>query len=116
MIVLLIHPKTSRAAKVLEEAKSPIVLAGHGAARGDAPDALIRFSEYLRIPVATTFMGKGVFPDFHPNALGTVGFMHRDYVNYGFDSADLLICVGYDLQEFDPIRINPNGDKKYTYL
>jgi acetolactate synthase-1/2/3 large subunit len=105
-----------RAARVLEAAKSPIVLAGHGAARDNAQHALIRFSEHLHIPVATTFMGKGVFPDRHPNALGTVGFMRRDYVNFGFDLADVLICVGYDLQEFDPIRINPNGDKKIIHI
>ena len=61
-------------------------------------------------------MGKGVFPDKHPNALGTVGFMRRDYVNFGFDVADVLICVGYDLQEFDPIRINPKGDKKIIHI
>jgi acetolactate synthase-1/2/3 large subunit len=106
----------SRAAKVLEAAKSPIVLAGHGAARDNAQDALIRFSEHLHIPVATTFMGKGIFPDMHPNALGTVGFMLHDYVNFGFDLADVLVCVGYDLQEFDPIRINPNGDKKIIHI
>jgi acetolactate synthase-1/2/3 large subunit len=106
----------SRAAKVLEAAESPIVLAGHGAARDNAQDALIRFSEHLHIPVATTFMGKGIFPDMHTNALGTVGFMLHDYVNFGFDLADVLICVGYDLQEFDPIRINPNGDKKIIHI
>jgi acetolactate synthase-1/2/3 large subunit len=106
----------SRAAKVLEASKSPIVLAGHGAARDNAQDALIRFSEHLQIPVATTFMGKGTFPDKHPNALGTVGFMLHDYVNFGFDLADVLICVGYDLQEFDPVRINPNGDKKIIHV
>src|ERR671915_1412191 len=106
----------SRAAKVLEAAKSPIVLAGHGAARDNAQDALIRFSEHLHIPVATTFMGKGVFPDMHPNALGTVGFMRHDYVNFGFDLADVLVCVGYDLQEFDPIRINPKSDKKIIHI
>jgi acetolactate synthase I/II/III large subunit len=106
----------SRAAKILEAAKSPIVLAGHGAARDNAQDALIRFSEHLQIPVATTFMGKGTFPDKHPNALGTVGFMLHDYVNFGFDLADVLICVGYDLQEFDPIRINPNGNKKIIHI
>jgi acetolactate synthase-1/2/3 large subunit len=61
-------------------------------------------------------MGKGVFPDKHPNALGTVGFMRRDYVNFGFDLADVLICVGYDLQELDPIRINPKGDKKIIHI
>jgi len=58
-----------RASKVLERAKSPLILVGHGAARNDAQQALIRFSEKLQIPVAVTFMGKGVFPDNHPNAL-----------------------------------------------
>ena len=106
----------SRATRILEAAKSPIVLAGHGAARDNAQDALIRFSERLHIPVVTTFMGKGVFPDNHPNALGTVGFMRRDYVNFGFDLADVLICVGYDLQEFDPIRINPSSDKNIIHI
>ena len=105
-----------RAVELLEKAKCPIILAGHGAARDDAQDALIQFSENLHIPVATTFMGKGVFPDRHPNALGTVGFMYHDYVNFGFDNADLLICVGYDMQEFDPIRINPNGEKKIIHI
>jgi acetolactate synthase I/II/III large subunit len=108
--------QVSRAAKVLDAAKSPILLVGHGAARDDAQDALVQFSESLHIPVATTFMGKGVFPDKHPNALGTVGFMRRDYVNFGFDSADVLISVGYDLQEFDPVRINPKGDKKIIHI
>ena len=108
--------QVSRAAKVLDSAKSPIVLAGHGAARDYAQDALVNFSERFQIPVATTFMGKGVFPDKHPNALGTVGFMRRDYVNFGFDLADVFICVGYDLQEFDPVRINPKGDKKIIHI
>jgi acetolactate synthase-1/2/3 large subunit len=70
----------------------------------------------LGIPVATTFHGKGVFPDDHPLALGAVGFMRHDYVNFGFDRADLIIAVGYELQEFDPARINPRGDKKIIHL
>jgi acetolactate synthase-1/2/3 large subunit len=106
----------ARAAEVLQAAARPIVLAGHGAARDNAQNALIRFSDRLYIPVATTFMGKGVFPDNHPNALGTMGFMRHDYVNFGFDEADVIVCVGYDLQEFDPIRMNPNGDKKILHL
>jgi acetolactate synthase I/II/III large subunit len=106
----------ARAVKVLEKAKRPIVLAGHGAARNNASDALMRFSERLNIPVATTFMGKGVFPDGHPNSLGTVGFMTRDYANFGFDQADVIVCVGYDQQEFDPEKINPKGDKQIIHL
>ena len=105
-----------RAAVVLNEARRPIVLAGHGAARSGAAAALQRFSEQLGIPVATTFHGKGVFPDDHPHALGAVGFMSHDYVNFGFDEADVIISVGYELQEFDPVRINPGGDKRILHL
>jgi len=106
----------SRAAKVLEAAKSPVLLAGHGAVRNHAGEALVRFSEHLRIAVATTFMGKGVFPDNHPNALGTIGFMVHDYANFGFDQADVIVSVGYDMQEFDPVKINPKGDKQIIHI
>ncbi|HTX44679.1 MAG TPA: acetolactate synthase large subunit [Solirubrobacteraceae bacterium] len=106
----------ARAAAVLREARDPIVLAGHGAARAGAGPALRRFAESLGVTVATTFHGKGVFPDDHPLALGAVGFMRHDYVNFGFDEADTIIAVGYELQEFDPVRINPDGDKKIIHI
>lgn len=106
----------ARAADVIALARQPIVLAGHGATRDRASDALIHFSERLGLPVATTFNGKGVFPDDHRNALGAVGFMRHDYVNFGFDEADVLIAVGYELQEFDPVKINPNADKKIIHI
>lgn len=105
-----------RAAAILRAAKNPVVLAGHGAARSDAGPALRRFAEKLGVPVATTFHGKGVFDDEHPLALGAVGFMRHDYVNFGFDSADVIIAVGYELQEFDPVRINPRGDKSIIHV
>jgi len=106
----------ARAAKVIGHAKSPLLLAGHGAVRNDASAALVRFSERLGIPVATTFMGKGVFPDDHRNSLGAVGFMRHDYVNFGFDRADVIVCVGYDLQEYPPDRLNPRGDKSIIHV
>jgi acetolactate synthase I/II/III large subunit len=106
----------ARAAAVLNESARPVVLAGHGAARSGASDALRRFSEQLGLPVATTFHGKGVFPDDHPHSLGAVGFMSHDYVNFGFDDADVIVSVGYELQEFDPVRINPDGDTKIIHL
>jgi len=105
-----------RAAAVLNSARRPIVLAGHGAARAGASDALIRFSESLGLPVATSFHGKGVFPDDHPHSLGAAGFMRHDYVNFGFDEADVIVSVGYELQEFDPVRINPGADKRIIHL
>jgi acetolactate synthase-1/2/3 large subunit len=108
--------QVSRAAQILREAANPVVLAGHGAARAGASEALIRFAQALNIPVATTFHGKGVFPDDHPLALGTVGFMRHDYVNFGFDQADVIVAVGYELQEFNPVRINPNGTTKIIHV
>jgi acetolactate synthase I/II/III large subunit len=108
--------QVSRAAQILREARNPVVLAGHGAARADASAALIRFAQALNIPVATTFHGKGVFPDDHPLALGTVGFMRHDYVNFGFDQADVIVAVGYELQEFNPVRINPSGQTKIIHV
>ena len=108
--------QVQRAADALRETKRPVVLAGHGAARADATAALVRFSEELGVPVANTFHGKGVMPDDRPNSIGTIGFMRRDYVNFGFDSADAIIAVGYELQEFDPARINPKSDKKIIHI
>src|SRR5438477_1462175 len=106
----------SRAAKVLEAAKNPVLLAGHGAVRNRAGEALVRFSQSLHIPVATTFMGKGVFTDNHPNPLGTIGSMVHDYAKFGFDQADVILSVGYDMQEFCRVKINPTGDKQIIHL
>ena len=106
----------ARAARVLRGAEKPIVLAGHGAARAHAGDAVRHFAETLHVPVATTFHGKGVLPDDHPHSLGAVGFMRHDYVNFGFDQADAIIAVGYELQEFDPVRINPDSDKSIIHI
>jgi acetolactate synthase-1/2/3 large subunit len=105
-----------RAVEILDGATSPVVLAGPGVARDDAMGALVRFSERLGLPVATTFLGKGVFPDDHPNALGTIGFMVRDYANFGFDEADVVVAVGYDLVEYAPDRWNPGRNKAIVHV
>lgn len=104
------------ATKIISQAKTPIILAGNGVARSHAQDQLRAFAEQLNVPVATTFEGKGVFPDNHPNALGVVGFMHRDYENFAFDTADLIIAVGFSIQQFDPKKINPNIDKTIIHI
>ncbi|CPR00868.1 acetolactate synthase [Mycobacterium bohemicum DSM 44277] len=108
--------QVERAVDILRQAKRPVMLAGHGAARAGATAALVRFSEAFGVPVANTFHGKGVMPDDHPNGIGTLGFMRHDYVNFGFDNADVVIAVGYELQEFDPVRINPQADKKIIHI
>lgn len=109
--------QVDRAVELLRAAERPIVLAGHGTAREDgASTELLRFAEATGIPVATTFNGKGAFPDDHELGLGAVGFMRHDYVNFGFDAADLIVAVGYELQEFDPQKINPDGDARIVHV
>ncbi|MGH3493159.1 MAG: acetolactate synthase large subunit, partial [Sciscionella sp.] len=105
-----------READVLAAARRPVLLAGHGAARNGACAALIRFAEHTGVAVATTFHGKGVLPDDHPNSMGTIGFMRHDYANFGFDEADVIVSVGYELQEFDPVKINPFADKQIIHI
>ncbi len=100
----------------LSNATSPVILAGHGVARSHAEDELRELVETLNLPLATTFQAKGVLPDSHPNALGVVGFMRHDYENFAFDKADVILAVGYELQEFAPARINPSGDKTIIHV
>lgn len=105
-----------RAAKIISEARHPIVLAGNGVARGRASEALRHFAETLGIPVVETFMGKGSLPATHPLCLGTVGLQEHDYISCGLDRADVIICVGYDLVEYAPARWNPRRDKRIVHI
>jgi len=108
--------KVEQAAKLISESQNPIVLAGNGVIRGSASGELVAFAEKLNIPVATTFMAKGAMPFSHSLSLGTVGIQDMDYVASGFEKADLVISVGYDLVEYSPAKWNPNGDKKIIHI
>jgi acetolactate synthase-1/2/3 large subunit len=99
-----------QAAIALSQATNPMVLVGNGAIRARASDALIEFVTALNLPVANTFMGKGVLPYQHPLSLWTVGLQQRDYITCGLERADLLVAVGYDLVEYSPKKWNPDGD------
>ena len=101
---------------MISEAVRPVVLAGNGVIRGHASEALVRFAERLNIPVATTFMAKGVIPDTHPLALGAIGLQTPDYVNFAFAEADLVIAVGYDVVEYAPRSWNPKCDKRIVHV
>ncbi|MBD3883200.1 acetolactate synthase large subunit [Phormidium tenue FACHB-886] len=98
-----------RAAAAISKAENPIILVGNGAIRSHASEALTTFATELNIPVANTFMGKGVIPYKHPLALWSVGLQQRDHISCGFDRTDLVIAVGYDLIEYSPKRWNPDG-------
>lgn len=104
------------AVALIKTAKNPVILVGHGAVRAKAKEEVRELAQYLNIPVATTFMAKGLVSDKETNVLGVIGFMNHDYENFAFDQADLILSIGYELQEFAPSKINPKQDKKIVHL
>ncbi|HSD80633.1 MAG TPA: thiamine pyrophosphate-dependent enzyme, partial [Solirubrobacteraceae bacterium] len=105
-----------RAADLIRNALNPVALAGNGVVRAGASPALREFCRATGIPVAETFMGKGVLDYTDPRALGTVGLQARDYEMAGFQEADVVIAIGYDLVEHAPKHWNPGRDKKIVVL
>jgi len=108
--------KILQAAEILANAKYPIILAGNGVIRARASQQLLHLAETLNIPVACTFMAKGVIPFSHRCALGAVGLQAHDYVACGFDRADVVICVGYDMVEYSPELWHPDGEKQIIHI
>ncbi len=108
--------KIAQAARIISAAKYPLVMAGNGTVRAGAADQLVAFAETLNIPVATTFMAKGVIPSSHPLSLGAVGLQAHDYVACGFDRADVIICVGYDMVEYHPYLWHPDRQRQIIHV
>ena len=95
------------AAGLIFRSQNPVILVGSDAVREDASEALTEMAETLHIPVVNTMMAKGMIPYTSPYSLWTVGIPQKDYANRVLEDADLLICVGYDIVEYAPQRINP---------
>jgi acetolactate synthase-1/2/3 large subunit len=105
-----------RASEIIAAAENPIILAGNGAIRTHASRALRAFVQATGIAVAETFMAKGLLDYEEPCALGTVGLQSRDYAMAGFEDADVVIAVGYDLVEHAPEHWNPRADKQIVVI
>jgi acetolactate synthase-1/2/3 large subunit len=86
--------KISEAADLIAKAERPIILAGGGAIIAGVSDELAQMSDLLMAPVATTFMGKGVFPENHPLSLGSIGMHGNPAANKLMGEADVLLAVG----------------------
>lgn len=105
-----------KAADVIRGAINPVALAGNGVVRGGASPALREFVRATGIPVAETFMGKGLLDPEDPRALGSVGLQSGDYRMAGFEEADVVIAIGYDLVEHSPEHWNPGREKKIVCI
>jgi acetolactate synthase-1/2/3 large subunit len=89
------HPRMIReAARLIAEAQRPVIYAGGGILKARAAEALRELAELTGIPVVTTLMARGAFPDSHPLCLGMPG-MHGNYTAItSMQQSDLLIALG----------------------
>jgi len=95
------------AAFLINAAKQPVILAGHGAMISGAENELMELATKLDCPVTSTLLGKGVFPESHPLALGMLGMHGTAYANKAICECDLILNIG---SRFDD-RIIGQADK-----
>jgi len=86
------------AANLINHARKPIILAGHGVTIAQARDELVALAEKANIPVITTLLGLSAFPESHPLSLAMPGMHGAGYSNMAINECDLLIGIG---QRFD---------------
>lgn len=91
----------AEAARLLAGAANPVIFAGNGVAMSGAFDELRALAELLQAPVATTLVGKGVFPETHPLSVGTTGIWGARVANDTTRNADVILAVGTAFGEAD---------------
>jgi len=99
------------AVELLLSARKPVLFVGNGILLSEACDELREFVEASRIPVATTLMGKGVFPEDHALSLGMTGIWGSRAANDTTREADVILAIGTAFGEADCSSWNP----KYTF-
>jgi acetolactate synthase I/II/III large subunit len=89
------HPtQLKNAAKMINEAKCPLIIAGRGVIISGASAALKELAEKAQIPVITTLLGIGSFPETHVLSYGMAGMHGTAYANLALENCDLLIAIG----------------------
>jgi acetolactate synthase-1/2/3 large subunit len=82
------------AVALIQAAKKPVILAGHGIVESGAEAEVLAFAESQNIPIATTLLGLGCIPAAHPLQLGMMGMHGESWVNEAIQNADLLLAFG----------------------
>ncbi len=84
----------NQALNLIRVARQPLLYVGGGAIAANAHQEILQLAELFQLPVTTTLMGKGVFNEHHPLALGMLGMHGTAYANFAVSECDLLIAVG----------------------
>jgi acetolactate synthase-1/2/3 large subunit len=105
------HPaQIKKAAKVINEAKKPLIISGHGVLISGACDEVKQLAEKAQIPVVTTLLGIGSFPESHILSFGMLGMHGTVYANRATGETDVIVAIGMrfddrvtmDVQKFAP--------------
>ena len=105
-----------QAIEMIKAAKHPLILAGNGCIRTRVSNQLNKFVEERGIPIVHTQMGKGAISDKSEYSLFTTGIHAKDYYVCGFDRADLVITLGYNIVEFAPVHWNKSKERKILHI
>ena len=84
----------NKTAKLINQSKRPIILTGHGVVISGAERELKNLAERANIPVITTLLGMGAFPDNHKLNFGMLGMHGMAYANFAVHNADLIMGIG----------------------
>jgi len=97
------------AAKMIEDAKMPLLLIGAGANRKRTSKVLRDFVDKTGMPFFNTQLGKGVVDERHPKFMGTAALSDNDYIHCAINRADLILNIGHDVVEKPPFFMEPDG-------
>ena len=104
-----------QAFEMIRESKRPVIIAGNGCIRRRASKQLRAFCEKTGIGVISTFMAKGSVDMDADYCLYTVGLGSKDHVSLAIDDADLVITLGFDMVEYQPLLWNANRDNRILH-
>src|SRR6056297_1077583 len=105
------HPQIAKAAEMLSNAKRPLLYVGGGAISGEAWEEVTAIAERLNVPVTTTLMGLGAFPESKSQSLGMLGMHGTWYANMAMTECDVLVAVGARFDDRVTGRLNGFSQK-----
>jgi len=101
------HPaQIKKAAQFINQASRPVIISGRGIILSKAYDELKELAEKAQIPVITTLLGIGSFPENHMLSLGMLGMHGMAYANMAVNNADLIIAIGMRFDDRATARVS----------
>ncbi|MFC1928876.1 biosynthetic-type acetolactate synthase large subunit [Chloroflexota bacterium] len=101
------HPaQIKKAARLINEAQKPVIIAGRGVIISGAYNKLKQLAETAQVPVVTTLLGIGCFPESHILSFGMLGMHGMAYANMAISAADLIIAIGMRFDDRATARVS----------